>query len=89
LPYQLVNFLTYQLKDPWSAKCSGRITIRLFKRIVDRGQWIEERGKVVCHSYGTCPRESGEQESRKKLKTQPRLAELGGVTDEKWLNPKL
>jgi len=56
---------------------------------VDRGQWIEERGKVVCHSYGTCPRESGEQESRKKLKTQPRLAELGGVTDEKWLNPKL
>jgi len=31
-------------RDPWSAKCSGRITIRLFKRIVDRGQWIVERG---------------------------------------------
>jgi len=31
-------------RDPWSAKCSGRITIRLFKRIVDRGQWIVESG---------------------------------------------
>jgi len=48
-------------RDPWSAKCSGRITIRLFKRIVDRGQWIVP----VCHSCGICPRESGEQGSRK------------------------
>jgi len=36
----------------------------------------EDRGKAVCHS---CESRNPE----KKLKTQPRLAELGGVTDEK------
>jgi len=34
----------------------------------ESGKWTEERKK--CHSCGTCPRESGEQESRKlKMKT--------------------
>ena len=37
-------FAKIVVADPWSAKCSGRITIRLFKRIVDRGQWIVESG---------------------------------------------
>ena len=45
----------------------------------ESGKWTEERKK--CHSCGTCPRESGEQESRKQK------SEVGGrkkkMTDEK------